>query len=492
LNSVDTVSFVSSGPGSVGYTAALAFVCLDVEGTPLPACPSQWPSGAPLPLSVVSSAPSVGVAQLRISVAKYQDCSITAGNGVRLGRDLDFELQDGDTQTKKLFLVCNLSSTTLSANATSGANSFTLGVSTSLSFGVPPSMTNFSFQIGDNSPATSIVGENPGDSLNIGDQLRYSIISGNDWNAFVMDGATIRVANASAVDFEARPCFLLCIRVTSLSGLTCDGYTTVDITDIDDLEITAILPPVGFLGLDSAGGENITVQGKNLVKHWGGQDVYILTYGPRGWENKYTAVRCQPSSTSGEDVVCLSVAGTGKALHWHLTRQTPSLPSSSSAMFMPTFVGYRSPSLLKVAEKTKDVAEALRTGGGDIIVFEGRNLGPEGLETLAVYGISKLSYSAQCIVTVANKVLQCVTAEGVGFNHQWQVTIDGQTSVWSTFTTSYAPPSVTKIKRKCKTDPCDEVFDATGIVSWYAPTSVTHDVAPAPDRRWPNNAIVRI
>src|SRR5688572_11497893 len=58
------------------------------------------------------------------------------------------------------------------------------------------------------------------------------------------------------------------------------------------------------------------------------------------------------------------------------------------------------------------------------------------------YGPTGLEYTAVGCQVLADAVISCLTAQGVGQQHRWIVTVEGQTSDISTATTSYALPRI--------------------------------------------------
>jgi hypothetical protein len=74
--------------------------------------------------------------------------------------------------------------------------------------------------------------------------------------------------------------------------------------------------------------------------------------------------------------------------------------------------------------------------------FTGQDFGlPGTFATGFAFGPRAVYFAPRC--TVLNHTrMSCVSAPGVGRLHQWVVTVDGQSSAPSVFTTSYLPPSI--------------------------------------------------
>lgn len=101
--------------------------------------------------------------------------------------------------------------------------------------GQQPVISNQSFNLAENSAANTVVGtvvaSDPGNET-----LHYSITSGNGAGAFSIDSSSgqIKVADASALDFETHPAFALTVTVTNTSDQAASATITINLTDVND------------------------------------------------------------------------------------------------------------------------------------------------------------------------------------------------------------------------------------------------------------------
>ena len=91
-----------------------------------------------------------------------------------------------------------------------------------------------------------------------GDSVTYSIESGDPDNAFSIDGnGVIRVADASALDFETTETYTLTVTATDSNGATApqDVTITIDITDTND-EMPDVDAPAGTIRTTTGNADN--------------------------------------------------------------------------------------------------------------------------------------------------------------------------------------------------------------------------------------------
>ncbi|MDF1840828.1 MAG: cadherin domain-containing protein [Rubripirellula sp.] len=96
-----------------------------------------------------------------------------------------------------------------------------------------------SFTIPENTTAPTPVGTVVASDPDEGDTLTFSIVSGNNGDAFEIDSLTgeLRVKTNSAIDFEVNPKFDLGIQVADNGGLTDTQTVTVNLTDINEAPV---------------------------------------------------------------------------------------------------------------------------------------------------------------------------------------------------------------------------------------------------------------
>jgi len=95
-----------------------------------------------------------------------------------------------------------------------------------------PTIENATFYIDENSPEGTVVGEiNASDPE--GDELSFSILSGNIHNAFRLEENKIVVNNQAVIDYEEYPTFILIINVTD--GIShIQGTFTINLNNLPD------------------------------------------------------------------------------------------------------------------------------------------------------------------------------------------------------------------------------------------------------------------
>lgn len=187
----------------------------------------------------------------------------------------------------------------------------------------------------------------------------------------------------------------------------------------------------GSLVSPTAGSAEVFLVGKNF-----GQVDRMVTaqYG----QGRYT-VQCRIITVSR--VRCLTAPGTGKDYAWTVTSMgLTSAPSTTTTR-------YASPAILIVQN-----AQALSTSGNEEVRLLGSNFGPfiqnggaAASDIVVRYGDAPgLQYTAlSCQVITPHSEMMCLSAEGVGRGHSWQVTIDDQISPVLDANTAYRAPIIT-------------------------------------------------
>ena len=100
-----------------------------------------------------------------------------------------------------------------------------------------PTITNQSLSVAENSANGTVVGTVAASDPE-GDILTSSITAGNTGTAFAINSSTrqLTVADASQLDFEATPSFILTVRVRDTAGLSASATVTVNIGDVQEVE----------------------------------------------------------------------------------------------------------------------------------------------------------------------------------------------------------------------------------------------------------------
>ena len=224
--------------------------------------------------------------------------------------------------------------------------------------------------------------------------------------------------------------------------------------------------------LDTRGGENITIVGNNFgtpSTSWYGctetrnvaAPILSVIYASQIPMDSTGASILNSIEYNAEECVvvvkhtqirCKSVPGVGHSHHYKVI--FPGLSSKWSV----NSTNYSEPVVLKVSGP--GMSQATSTGGQEVH-FDGNFFGPanlqSGLYILASYGVypdawipTSLDYppySADCMVSLSNVRLVCLTSPGTGKNHSWRISIGGQ-NIRNTFFhagTSYGPPIIYEI-----------------------------------------------
>lgn len=121
-----------------------------------------------------------------------------------------------------------------------------------------------------------------------------------------------------------------------------------------------------------------------------------------------------------------------------------STPSAATLSYTP-------PSISSVSSAGEDL-DALPTEGATMITLTGNDFGPKKTAVTMTYSNVELSslagddfVSGECNVTVAHTEVKCRNVAGVGYNHTYSVTVDGQIANKSTRASSYARPEIDSV-----------------------------------------------
>jgi len=219
----------------------------------------------------------------------------------------------------------------------------------------------------------------------------------------------------------------------------CSSYTAPEITSISAPSLLA-----------TAGGEYVTLTGTNFGPS-AAADAMFASYGVSGATDSSTSLKDTLYNSSDCEVVtahtvvrCNTVPGVGTNLQWSLT-----VGEQASDEFTSTLTSYEPPVITSIVV---DVGNTnLTTEGSDFVTITGTSFGPISsrnlvtaayqnpiLETLGGSVLKALS----CEVSTIDTIMTCLTAVGVGHDQAWNVTVGGQTSDFSSDTTSYAVPRI--------------------------------------------------
>jgi len=200
----------------------------------------------------------------------------------------------------------------------------------------------------------------------------------------------------------------------------------------------------GGSNLSTLGQGPVTLNGKNFgpVADF---SKLLIYYGPVTGgvvEMKYYP-SCSMTAPGHVEIQCLTTSGSGRDHQWVIV--AAGLSSSPSV----TLTHYIAPVLTSLSGAG---ALEARTIGGQLVVLRGENFGPliDGAtgnpsDISVTYGDDDtLQFTAnECQVTDSSQTtISCLTGEGYGFDHQWVVSINGQSSNVLDADSSYGVPVV--------------------------------------------------
>ena len=285
----------------------------------------------------------------------------------------------------------------------------------------------------------------------VGDIVTFSLLNGTDLFTLSQDDGDLIVGgtdNSAALDFECQTKYVLSIRASDRSGLETFGYITVEVLDANDATVTSIntVRNISMPADDVNGYFYDTSSSYSCVC-----ESYGYTY-VDGAVIFGTADLCYRNlaTTSGSDCGnTLSFFCSGSVSN--VTTGVITSIECSAPDLLPTLGGH-------------DWSDPTSNG---LVQLKGTNFGPcdgggSDVVVTASYtnSLDGLTYQAtDCsLYGDSNTEVRCVAAPGVGTNHVWNVTIDasgasysgggtpgGPWPVYSTATTSYAPPSIVNI-----------------------------------------------
>jgi VCBS repeat-containing protein len=125
-------------------------------------------------------------------------------------------------------------------NVTDG-QAFSSTVTVTIQVNAPPSVNGGTFSLDENSAGGTTVTTLVATDANVGDDLAFTILSGNTDNAFAIDNdGNITVSNSGALDFESNPSFGLTVQVED--NAAAQGLATANVTiNLNDLAETIVV-----------------------------------------------------------------------------------------------------------------------------------------------------------------------------------------------------------------------------------------------------------
>ncbi|MEZ6056154.1 MAG: DUF2341 domain-containing protein [Planctomycetaceae bacterium] len=146
---------------------------------------------------------------------------------------LDFETTPNYTLVVQVLDANGLSSTATVTISVTDANE-------------SPQVSDVSFSIPENSANGALVGVVTASDVDAFETFTWTIISGNDDGAFVLDPTSgeLRVLDNSLLDFEQQSQWVLQVEVADASGLKATANVTINLTNVNETPTTTGLPDV--------------------------------------------------------------------------------------------------------------------------------------------------------------------------------------------------------------------------------------------------------
>ena len=116
------------------------------------------------------------------------------------------------------------------------------------------SVLDYTAEIPENAAMNTMVAQVGAIDVDAGDNVTYEITNGNTGNAFAIDNrGVIRVADASALDYDTDPRYTLTVTATDSTGATDTAMVEITLTDIND-----VIPTYTESGADDASVQIVT------------------------------------------------------------------------------------------------------------------------------------------------------------------------------------------------------------------------------------------
>lgn len=205
----------------------------------------------------------------------------------------------------------------------------------------------------------------------------------------------------------------------------------------DSVQHGSYTPPtitsvVSSSSLNCLGGDKVILTGTNF-----GGDLSALTVYVYDGESQKPLSQCYYLSLHSQ-VECTMIPGLGSNLIFAIEvgDQLSTLYHSS--------LSYDLPKIINIYGVGSSQAH---TEGGQEVYVSGENLGMEDFQIRLYYGNTTMSYQCPCHVLIPHSLLRCITAEGSGYQNQWQLMVGNQLSnIYSQEEGIYGYPAVTEVQ----------------------------------------------
>jgi hypothetical protein len=275
----------------------------------------------------------------------------------------------------------------------------------------------------------------------------------------IASSATFPVWNSitpfSAFGVFARRLYTVCVNVTDSKEWSIGGVTVI--VTADTLTTPVIYSWDAAATLDTRGGETILFNGTGFSTTTSVSATY--TTGNAG-DIIYQATNCL--KVNNNFLSCRTAPGVGANLAWTVKADNIVVPSLSSLT-----VSYKAPVVTGVSTNINQLNTDGTTSDGLSVVFTGLpgTFPPNSTYPISIrYGAS-LEYSCDILNNGIESIttLRCKPAVGFGTTLSWSLSIGGQITTSSAYSSSwplfgYRRPAVTSIAPACAPTPCTPTF----------------------------------
>lgn len=280
-----------------------------------------------------------------------------------------------------------------------------------------------------------------------------SIIASQPVGLFTVLAGESALRFAAEVDYESSKGGWIVVRVTDGPGLYQDWNTSFEITNINDLEVSAVRSPAQGIATD--GSSVLTMQGLNLGFTDDRQATFsllLLCQTPSTCPTRQLVSACtQQQPRNNTHISCATPAGAGAGYLLRLRVQlAPGVTDQLDIAVDP--IDYATPVILSVSG-----ASEMSTGGGDLVTLQGQNFANSLDTALLVVQYKRTQeyararqpvelYTAMsCVVSQNFTEVQCLSVPGSGAGLRWQVKLAGVSSDLFANSTSYGMPQITNV-----------------------------------------------
>ena len=289
-------------------------------------------------------------------------------------------------------------------------------------------------------------------------------------DGFVFEGPNLKLSEGQSLDFDTRPTHELVIEITDPENLSDRANVSIELIDVNDIVISNFISPIQ----PTIGSGHIQFIGDNFGPIW--REVNVSAdLGPEdGSFLLYSSCRRELDSTSGTWnntwVECQVPSGAGRNLVWTLHVDDFRRVASNFRM------QYKAPVIQNITDWPIDAP----TEGGQWFQVDGHSFGPPVLSKSTEFIETRVyvtytndegqTFEAVNCSVVTQRIVGCLTAEGVGRNFVFSLTIGSSNwaQAFQSFSPllnlSYASPIISDVQLLVSTVPTTGVSEGVAIL----------------------------